>query len=352
MHYMGDIHINPKFYVDLCLDYAKYIQAIIFPAKKCIIVDLDNTLWGGIIGESGVKSIHLGPTLEGRALEELHFLPQIIGGFDEVAQNRAIKIFDRITEKTISVSSPETAEVIKLVDNTYRDVQFAFGNEVASVCNVLEGVNAGEVIRLGKLGYPRTSVASPGLVGGPCLSKDPHILNQSAQVHGITMSITESARNINESMPMITAKFISEKLKFNTKPIITIAGFAFKGEPETDDLRGSMSIEVMNAIQNIMPNSKINIYDPIVKIKDLQKISEHCFTNFNDSILDSDVIVICNNHEFFSSNDLRAMLAKNQKIKLVYDFWNHFDHLDISQKKELNYVTYGSHWLVNKGIDI
>ena len=108
----------------------------------------------------------------------------------------------------------------------------------------------------------------------------------------------------------------------------------------------------MNAIQNIMPDSKINIYDPIVKIKDLQKISEHCFTNFYDSILDSDVIVICNNHEFFSSNDLRAMLAKNQKIKLVYDFWNHFDHLDTSQKKELNYVTYGSHWLVNKGIDI
>ena len=70
MHYMGDIHINPKFYVDLCLDYAKYIQAIIFPAKKCIIVDLDNTLWGGIIGESGVKSIHLGPTLEGRAFME------------------------------------------------------------------------------------------------------------------------------------------------------------------------------------------------------------------------------------------------------------------------------------------
>ena len=100
-------------------------------------------------------------TLEGKALEELRFLPQIIGGFDDIAKERATKIFDKITEKTISVSSPETAEVIKLVDNTYRDVQFAFGNEVASFYNDIDGVNAGEVVRLGKMGYERTNVASP-----------------------------------------------------------------------------------------------------------------------------------------------------------------------------------------------
>ena len=284
-------------------------------------------------------------TLEGNALEELRYLPQIVGGFDEAATDRAIKIFDRITQKTVSVSSPETAEVMKLVDNTYRDVQFAFGNEVAGLCNALDGVNAGEVIRLGKMGYERTNVAMPGLVGGPCLSKDPHILSQSAEAIGANMGVTVAARAINEAMPSDAADFILKSLKSEKKLVVTIAGFAFKGKPETDDLRGSMSIDFMKAFQGAEPNCKINIFDPIVKIKDLEKFSENCFSDFKESISDANVVVICNNHEFFSSNDLQSMLIENKKIKMVYDFWNHFDYLDSSQKKELKYVTYGSHWL-------
>tara|TARA_Y100000022_G_C13242047_1_gene372893 strand:+ start:464 stop:1813 length:1350 start_codon:yes stop_codon:yes gene_type:complete len=287
-------------------------------------------------------------TLEGKALEELRFLPQIIGGFDDIAKERATKIFDNITEKTISVSSPETAEVIKLVDNTYRDVQFAFGNEVASFCNDIDGVNAGEVVRLGKMGYERTNVASPGLVGGPCLSKDPHILFKSASSHGISMNLTKAARDINESMPKIAAEFIANKLNSLSTPKITIAGFAFKGTPETDDLRGSMSIDVMNALEIQIPKCSFRIFDPIVELKVLQNFSKKVYSNFDESISDSDAIIICNNHEFFSSNDLRAMLSTNDRIKLVYDFWNNFDYLDLYQKKELNYVTFGSHWIFDE----
>ena len=287
-------------------------------------------------------------TLEGKALEELRFLPQIIGGFDDIAKERATKIFDKITEKTISVSSPETAEVIKLVDNTYRDVQFAFGNEVASFCNDIDGVNAGEVVRLGKMGYERTNVASPGLVGGPCLSKDPHILFKSAASHGISMNLTKAARDINESMPKIAAEFIANKLNSLSTPKITISGFAFKGIPETDDLRGSMSIDVMNALKIQIPKCSFRIFDPIVELKALQNFSDKVYSNFDESISDSDAIIICNNHEFFSSNDLRAMLSTNKRIKLVYDFWNNFDYLDLNQKKELNYVTFGSHWIFDK----
>ena len=287
-------------------------------------------------------------TLEGKALEELRYLPQIVGGFDKAATDRAGKIFGRITQKIVPVSSPETAEVVKLVDNTYRDIQFAFGNEVAGLCNVLDGVHAGEVIRLGKMDYARTNVAMPGLVGGPCLSKDPHILNQSAEATGTTMSVTLASRAINEAMPSVAADFIVNRLKSEEGIVVTIAGFAFKGKPETDDLRGSMSIDFMNAFQAAAPNAVINIFDPIVKIKDLQEFSENCFDNFKESIADSTVLVICNNHEFFSSIDLQSILIKHTKIKMIYDFWNHFDYLDASQKKALRYVTYGNHWLFSE----
>ena len=101
------------------------------------------------------------------------------------------------------------------------------GNEVAKLCNEIEGVNSSEVIRLGKMGYERTNVALPGLVGGPCLSKDPHILSQSASEMGVIMEITNSARKINETMADQVVDFIIANVQTDKKSI-TIAGFAFK----------------------------------------------------------------------------------------------------------------------------
>ena len=130
------------------------------------------------------------------------------------------------------------------------------------------------------MGYERTNVASPGLVGGPCLSKDPHILFKSAETNGIQMNLTKAARDLNESMPKIAAEYISKKLKSIPNPKITIAGFAFKGTPETDDLRGSMSIEVMKALKNEMPKCSFRIFDPIVDSQKL-KIFQIGFTKIS-----------------------------------------------------------------------
>lgn len=288
-------------------------------------------------------------TLEGKALQELRSLPQIIGGFDSKSSERASKIFERITKKIVMVSTPETAEVMKLVDNTYRDVQFAFGNEVAKFCNELDGVDSDEVIRLGKMGYERTNVASPGLVGGPCLSKDPHILSQSALEKNVVMEITNSARRINEDMSNQVVSFVNSSIKQTKNLNITIAGFAFKGKPETDDVRGSISIDVLNAFREKFPDCTISIFDPIVEISVMQEYCLNCYSDFGQSVKDADVLIICNNHDFFSANNLQSMLNGKHKIKIVYDFWGNFDHLNDEQKDELNYVTYGSHWRFNKG---
>ena len=134
-----------------------------------------------ILAASG-KQFHLSMcperTLEGAAMQELAVLPQVVSGETPRAADLAAGLFSRLTSTIMRVSSLEAAEMIKLIDNTSRDVRFAFANEVARACDAA-GINAGEVIRVGKFGYPRTDVALPGLVGGPCLEKDPHILMAS-----------------------------------------------------------------------------------------------------------------------------------------------------------------------------
>ncbi|MEM6663632.1 MAG: nucleotide sugar dehydrogenase, partial [Pseudomonadota bacterium] len=128
-------------------------------------------------------------------------------------------------------------------------MQFGFANEVARICDAY-GVNAMEVIPGGKLGYPRTNVALPGLVGGPCLEKDPHILAQSLQETGLELDITTAARRVNERQPAETVKFILREhaRRSDAAPNIAVLGMAFKGVPATDDLRGAMSLQVIAAL--------------------------------------------------------------------------------------------------------
>ena len=172
-------------------------------------------------------------TLEGKALEELNSLPQIIGSTDNESFEQAASIFQKITKKIIEVSSFENAEMIKLVDNSFRDLQFAFANEIARICDGL-GLDAIEVIESGKDDYGRTNVPMPGLVGGPCLEKDPHILAQSARDYGINPEIIQASRTVNERQPLEASHFIHEEILRRSRdqsPKIGILGIAFKGVP-------------------------------------------------------------------------------------------------------------------------
>src|SRR5205807_1526903 len=110
-------------------------------------------------------------TIEGKAIPEMRSLPQIVGGLDDESADRAEALFRLITPKIVRVSSLETAEMIKLINNTYRDLTFAFANEVALIAERM-GLSAAEMIRAANVDYPRSNIAQPGFVGGPCLEKD------------------------------------------------------------------------------------------------------------------------------------------------------------------------------------
>ncbi|OBB75576.1 nucleotide sugar dehydrogenase [Mycolicibacterium monacense] len=274
-------------------------------------------------------------TLEGRALQELRELPQIIGADNADASDRAAAVFQRLTSTIVKVSSPEAAEIVKLVDNTFRDVHFAFANEVARLCDAF-GVNAHEVIASGKLGYPRTNVALPGLVGGPCLEKDPHILIQSAQTRGLDLEITSAGRLVNERQPTETVGFITEEIqrrRLSTPLRLRVLGMAFKGVPATDDLRGSMSIRVLDSLKKSHPDAEIGVFDPVIDATVLANHfpDEQVFSRFGDAVSGASVVVIANNHPDFGIVSPRSMNEFMHPDGFVFDYWNHFSHLPTSE---------------------
>lgn len=274
-------------------------------------------------------------TLEGRAMHELRHLPQIVGADTPATRERAAHFFYRLTHTAVQVSSLEAAEIVKLVDNTFRDVQFGFANEVARLCDAF-GVNAMEVIGGGKLGYPRTNVALPGLVGGPCLEKDPHILAQSARDAGLELGITQAARAVNEAQPGETAAFIlaeHQRRKPGVAPVVALLGVAFKGVPATDDLRGAMSLHVLAALRAGGTLAELRLYDPVCTAEALAAVVPDAVVapSLDAAIAGADIVVIANNHPALGQRRPRQMAQAMAPGGFIYDYWNHFSDLRASE---------------------
>ena len=282
-------------------------------------------------------------TLEGNAMAELATLPQIIGADDEATYNRAAKFFLRTTTNTVHMSSLEAAEIAKLVDNSYRDVLFGFANEIANICDAFK-VNANEVIDGGKHMYPRTNVATPGLVGGPCLEKDPHILAQSAAEKGVDAKIVKSARLVNELQPKQTIDIIAKLLKPKAIPKITIWGIAFKGKPITDDVRGSMAIKVIEQLIITIPNATITLYDSVCCTDELQKINPKFIIKQDkmQAIKNVDCLIIANNHIEFSQTNINSISNELNKNGFIFDYWNHFKNNSFNTKNNCKYLALGN----------
>lgn len=284
-------------------------------------------------------------TLEGNALQELKTLPQIISGLSERAVERSRKIFDSLTQSVITCSSVETAEMIKLVDNSSRDLQFAYSNEISLACDSI-GVSAIEVINNGKLGYPRTNLAMPGPVGGPCLEKDSHILASSFSPLGIDMKLTRTARSVNEDLPYATIKRLSsvytEQNSTSYAQKIGVLGVAFKGSPETNDLRGSMAKPIVHQAKYFFDCDKFACFDPMVdkdKIKELGLVAEE---SLDSLFLNCGIVLILNNHLAFKQMDLNTLSSFMKEGGIIYDYWNLFKSADLNLANGVRYLALGS----------
>ncbi|MEE3044161.1 MAG: nucleotide sugar dehydrogenase [Pseudomonadota bacterium] len=294
-------------------------------------------------------------TLEGRAIRELRELPQIVGGQHLNARIRAARLFQFLTPTVVQVSSLETAELIKLIDNSQRDVQFALANEVARISDAI-GVSAMEVIQAGKLGYPRTNLPVPGPVGGPCLEKDSYILANGLNESKVRPEIIMAARQVNENQP----EEVVEGLKkyslmvegFSKKPVITLAGLAFKGRPETDDLRGSMAFPILKALRKNFPSAEFRAFDPVVAPVVVEKEFElPTVLSIKEAFEGSSLLVIANNHSCFENISLSSLAAHMADPGIVFDFWNNFSLADAVLPEKRTYIGLGELGRAMKSIE-
>ncbi|MFY9462611.1 MAG: nucleotide sugar dehydrogenase [Candidatus Sungiibacteriota bacterium] len=281
-------------------------------------------------------------TIEGKALEELEYLPQIVGGLDEESARRAESIFERVTSKVIRVSSLEAAEMTKLIDNSYRDLCFAFANEIAVIARHL-GLDGVEVIRAANDGYPRTNVASPGFCGGLCLKKDPQILALSAEAAGYRPRLVRAARQVNEDMHHYAAVRIAHHLKAVGKDIasakIFISGFAFKGRPETDDIRDSPTLEVLAELRGLGAR-RVAGHDFVVASGVIASLGVEP-VSLMEGFRGTDCVMFMNNHASYESVDLTEYLPLLSPDALIFDGWRLFDEALIKKYKGLHYETLG-----------
>lgn len=282
-------------------------------------------------------------TMAGFAMNEISQLPQIISGNSSKAVERANEIFSVFSENIIEVSSLETAELIKLADNSSRDLYFSISNELAFICEALN-LDVYEVIKTANHLYPRTNLALPGLVGGPCLEKDPIILYESLTNKQYKPNLFYDGRILNKTTVKILNKWIQELNLTCNEINASILGLAFKGDPETSDLRGSLAIDIVSIFESFQ-FKKILLFDPVKKVYETDEVATyfpHCtlLTDFEDAIAQSDIAVITNNHTFFSQNyDPNTIWKINPRLH-VFDFWNNFGD-SLTKENSLNYRVFG-----------
>lgn len=285
-------------------------------------------------------------TLEGQALTELRQLPQIVGGVDFRSAVRSSQIFQFLTPTVVRVSDVETAETNKLIDNAHRDVLFSYANEVARICDRVN-ISATEVIQSGKLGYPRTNVQIPGLVGGPCLEKDSHILAESVRGLGLKLPITSTARRLNEELPEEIVRHVIKTMKkyknFPSRPVITLLGIAFKGRPATDDLRGTMARPVLKSLRAHFPKAIFRGYDPVVPRKNIQNFGLAPIGQLAGAFRHSHLIFILNNHVQLAAMPIEKYAGLMARPGLIYDVWNLFSTKTLHLPAGTGYMGLGSH---------
>jgi len=282
-------------------------------------------------------------TIEGNALEELRFLPQIVGGINKESAFLAAKLFNTVTQKIIVVQSLEAAEMVKLMCNTYRDTIFAAANMFALICDKFN-LDAYEIIQAANFGYPRGGIPlpSPG-VGGSCLCKDPYILTDTAARMGCRSDFFKIGRSINEYMPYhVVSKIVEFFKKIRHEDVkqknIFILGLAFKGYPETSDIRTSSSMDVVRELDNFGAN--IFVYDAVVKSNDTGYFNIK-FCDIETGFGQADAVIIMNNHPSFKNLDISKYFNNLSKPVLFFDTWHLYSAEEISKIKNVTYATLG-----------
>lgn len=274
---------------------------------------------------------------EGKAIDDFFNADRIVIGCNSLkAKNIMKKLYASFNSKLI-FTTPETAELIKYASNAFLATKISFINELANLCNKV-GADIETVsyaMGLDKRISPLFLRAGIGF-GGSCFPKDTRGLVKTAKKYGCDFKIVKSAIDVNEAQRMLPVKFLLAKYKEIKGKIISILGLTFK--PNTDDIRESPSLYIIDALLN--RGAKVKCYDPKVSIgvKDMFPNIEYC-ENLYDSLIDSYCAIICTEWDEFKSIDF-SKVNTLMKYPMIIDGRNILNLNDI-KKHNIYYISIG-----------
>lgn len=232
--------------------------------------------------------------LPGQIIRELVENDRIIGGVTQECTGRAVDLYKIFVQGECIKTNARTAEMAKLTENSFRDVNIAFANELSILCDKLD-INVWELIKLANR-HPRVNILQPGCgVGGHCIAVDPwFIVHQNPN----EAKMIKIAREINDNKPKFVIEKIKEKIEDIFQPKIACLGLAFK--PDIDDLRESPALDIVLELAN-EDVVQILVVEPNIKQLPLKlKAKKNVnLVSLNQALKEADVIVILVKHREF-----------------------------------------------------
>jgi UDP-N-acetyl-D-mannosaminuronic acid dehydrogenase len=279
-------------------------------------------------------------TIQGQALRELEELPQVVGGLDAESRDLAAALFARVTKRIVTVGSLETAELVKLVNNCHTDLIYSYGNEVALMAERW-GLDPLEVIRAANLDYPRPDLSKPGFVGGGCLSKDPYILQSAATAAGYEPWLVGQARGLNERLPLHVAErlvaMIRETRGSAEGARLAVFGWAYKGWPPTDDMRGTPIVPMLPLFR--AAGLALRGHDFLVRPEVIRELGAEPVTP-EAGFAGADAVLVVTNHPEYAKLDLGRLLTTLRRPAVLFDAWRILDE-DMVRSAGVRYAGIG-----------
>ncbi len=245
--------------------------------------------------------------LPGNVMYELVHNDRVIGGVDSKSTDKAVDFYRQFIKGDLHKTNARTAEMCKLVENSSRDVQIAFANELSLICNKAD-INVWELINLANK-HPRVNILQPGCgVGGHCIAVDPYFIVAD---YPMESQIIGKAREINNYKSFWCAEKVQNaklefEIKHGRKPSIAIMGLAFK--PDIDDLRESPAKYIAQKVLQNANNEEYYIVEPNIETHTVFKL-----TNYKEAAKKADIIVYLVAHKEFKG-------LKLSEDKVVLDF--------------------------------
>ena len=245
--------------------------------------------------------------LPGNVIYELIHNDRVIGGLNPESTEKAINFYSQFVRGVLHKTNARTAEMCKLTENSSRDVQIAFANELSMICDKAN-INVWELINLANK-HPRVNILQPGCgVGGHCIAVDPYFITAEFPAESQLIGKTREINNYKSfwCAEKVKNAMLEYELKNHRKPIVAMMGLAFK--PNIDDLRESPAKYVTTKVMQNCNNATIFVVEPNVKEHNVFKL-----TDYEEAYDKADIVVFMVAHDLFTSLPYR-------KDKVILDF--------------------------------